>query len=185
MKDATVDRPQLEHAGLVDQIDRRAGAAVEDRGERQLGHLASAGCDSVTVAVMPSATRVVGILDGEARRVGAGRGIGLRRELAQARREAAVRARPQPHAWRATARASPSQVSGSATSGFHLAAMGEPRHRLAERHHLARLGQRRGDHAVGVGLELRIGELIAGEIERARARSSRPSASSLAAFLRS
>ena len=45
--------------------------------------------------------------------------------------------------------------------------MGEPRHRLPDGHDLARLGQRRRDDAVGVGLELRIGELIAGKIERA------------------
>ena len=47
--------------------------------------------------------------------------------------------------------------------------MGEPRHRLADRDDLAGLGERRGDDAVGVALELGIGQLIAGEVERALA----------------
>ncbi len=43
--------------------------------------------------------------------------------------------------------------------------MGKPRHRLADGDHLAGLGQGRGDHAGGVGLEVRIIELVAREIE--------------------
>ena len=43
--------------------------------------------------------RVVGIFDGEARRIGAGRRIRLRREFAQTRREAAVRVRPTAAPW--------------------------------------------------------------------------------------
>src|SRR5215470_17452220 len=31
------DRPQRQHAGVVDHIDGRAGAAVENGGQRQLG----------------------------------------------------------------------------------------------------------------------------------------------------
>ena len=45
--------------------------------------------------------------------------------------------------------------------------MGKPRHRLADRDNLARLGQGRRDHAVGAGLEVRIGKLVTREIERA------------------
>ena len=39
VKDATVTGRSSSAPGGVDQIDRRAGAAVEDGGERQLGHL--------------------------------------------------------------------------------------------------------------------------------------------------
>ena len=45
--------------------------------------------------------------------------------------------------------------------------MGKPRHGLTDRDHLTGLGHGRGDHAVGAGLEVGIGKLIAGEIERA------------------
>ncbi len=45
--------------------------------------------------------------------------------------------------------------------------MGEPHHRLADGDDLTGLGQRRGDHAVGVGLEVGIAELVAREVERA------------------
>src|SRR5258707_5873888 len=45
--------------------------------------------------------------------------------------------------------------------------MREPRDRLAERHHLPGFRQRRGDHAVGVRLEVRISELVVGKFERA------------------
>ena len=44
--------------------------------------------------------------------------------------------------------------------------MREPRDRLADRDHLARLGERRRDDAVGVGLQFGVGELIARELER-------------------
>ncbi len=44
--------------------------------------------------------------------------------------------------------------------------MGEPHDRLTQRHHLARLGQDGGDHTVGVGLEIRVGKLVAREFER-------------------
>ena len=45
--------------------------------------------------------------------------------------------------------------------------MGEPCHRLTEGDDLTGLGQRRRNHAVGIGLEIGIGELVAGEVERA------------------
>ena len=49
---------------------------------------------------------------------------------------------------------------------FLLALVREPRYGLPHGDHLAGLGQRRGDHAVGVRLEVGIVELITGEIER-------------------
>ena len=45
--------------------------------------------------------------------------------------------------------------------------MGELHDRLADRDDLSGFGPRRRDHAVGVGLEIGIGELVAGEVERA------------------
>ena len=115
---------------------------------------------------MPKATDVVRILDGEARRIGAARRIGLRRELAQRRLIAALAVRPQPHGRVRLARLAEPGL-GQRDHGFLLAAMREPRHRLAERDDLSGLRQRRRDDAVGVGLEVAVGELVAREIERA------------------
>ena len=110
---------------------------------------------------------VVGILDGEARRVGAasrGRPAATARAAAQRScgRDPTTGARPSPRLARL---AEPGL--GQRDHRFLLAVMGEPRHRLADGDDLAGLGQRRGDHAVGVGLEFGIGELIAREVERA------------------
>ena len=44
--------------------------------------------------------------------------------------------------------------------------MREPRDRLADRHHLAWLGERRRDDAVGVGFQFGVAELIARQLER-------------------
>ena len=45
--------------------------------------------------------------------------------------------------------------------------MREPRDRLSDRDHLARLGERRRDDAVGVGFQFGVAELVACELERA------------------
>ena len=54
---------------------------------------------------------------------------------------------------------------GQGHLGFLLAAMREPRHRLADGDDLSGLRERRGDDAVGIGAKLGIGELVAGELE--------------------
>ena len=56
---------------------------------------------------------------------------------------------------------------GQRDNGFLPAAMGKPHDRLADGDHLAGLGERGRDHAVGIGLELGIVELAVGEIEGA------------------
>ena len=56
---------------------------------------------------------------------------------------------------------------------FLLAAMRQPRYGLTDRDNLSGLGEGRGDHAINVSLKIAIGELVAGELERAlRARES-------------
>ena len=45
--------------------------------------------------------------------------------------------------------------------------MGKPHHRLADGDDLAGLGKRCRDHAVGIGLEVGIVELVVREVERA------------------
>ena len=79
-------RSQLERTGRVDHIDRWAGPTVEDRRERQLRHRDIGGVRERHRRRHAERDGVVGIVDGEARGVGAGRGIGLRRQLAQAGR---------------------------------------------------------------------------------------------------
>ena len=116
---------------------------------------------------MPKATAVVRVRDSEARRVGAGGGIGLRRELAQPRIEAAVALRPQLHRGLGLARLAEPGLR-QRHHRFLLAPVGEPRHRLADGDDLAGLGQGRGDHAVGVGLEVGIAELHCGARSSAR-----------------
>jgi hypothetical protein len=51
--------------------------------------------------------------------------------------------------------------------------MGKLRDRLADGHHLSGLDACRRDDAVSVGLELGVGQLVAGQIERA-ARARKP-----------
>ena len=166
VKEATVTGRSTSAPVLIDHVDRRAAAAVEDGGERQPRHPAVGRPRQRTVAVMPNATLSSGSRDGEARRVGAGRGVGLRRELAQPGIEAAAALRPQLDRRGGLARLAEPGLR-QRHHGFLLAVVGEPRHRLADGDDLAGLGQGRGDHAVGVGLEVGIAERIAGEVERA------------------
>jgi hypothetical protein len=107
---------------------------------------------------------VIGIGNRETRRIGAGRGIGLRGELAQLGGKAALGIRPEFHTGNRLARlAKPSLRQRN--QRFLLAAMGEPHHALPDGHDLTGLRHGRGDHAIGVGLELRIGKLIACQIK--------------------
>jgi hypothetical protein len=107
----------------------------------------------------------VGILDGEARGIGAGQRVRLRRQLTQACRKTVLGARPQPHArLRLTRLAEPGLRQRD--HGFHFAALRQPHHRLADGDDLPRLRERRGDDAVGIRLELGIGKLVARELER-------------------
>ena len=79
-------RAQLERAGLVDHIDRRTRAAIEDRRERELGNRGVVGVRQRHGRGHAERDCVVGIFDGEARGIGAGLRVGLRRQFAQPRR---------------------------------------------------------------------------------------------------
>ncbi len=95
-------------------------------------------------------------------KVRAGRRVGGGRQLAQARREATVRVRPQRDARRPLAHLSDQDLR----DGDHGVLLAGPRQadgRLADRHDLSGLDLRRRDDAVGIGDEGRIGQGVAGQ----------------------
>src|SRR5205823_9685857 len=95
-----------------------------------------------------------------------GRRVGLWRKFTQSRLEATIAVRPQSNdGLRLTCLGEPGLWQ--CDEGFLLATVGEARHGLTNCDHLTWLGERGGDHAVGIGLEVGIGELVAREIERA------------------
>ncbi len=116
VKEATVTGCSTSAPDALDHVDRRAGAAVENGRERQPRDLGVGRVRQRHGRGHAEGDRVVRVLDGEARRIGAGGGVGLRRELAQPRLEAAVAIGPQPHRRLGLRAPRASQVSGSATT---------------------------------------------------------------------
>ena len=51
---------RLKRARAIDDVDRRAGAAIDDGRQRQFRGRSVRGADSATVAVMPSTTVLSG-----------------------------------------------------------------------------------------------------------------------------
>ena len=109
---------------------------------------------------------VVGIRQREFREIGARRGIGRGRDLAQFRGIFLVRLRPQRHAGRALLGAADQRL-GDRDHGFLFGKARDANRGLAGGDHLAGLDQGRGDDAAGVGDQRRIGKRVLGQFDRA------------------
>ena len=167
VNDATVTGRCTSAPDCIDHIDRRAAAAVEDRRRAAAARPARRPRAKRDGRGHAEGDGVVRVLDREARRIGAGGRVGLRRELAQRAPRSCGRAPTTAARVALDLRASPSQVSGSATTAsfsprWASRATGWP---IATT--WPGSAERRGDDAVGVGLEVGIAELVAREIERA------------------
>ena len=153
-------------AGIVDDIERGIAALAEQRRQRQLRDALGGGIGQRQRRGHAERDAVAGVGQREFREIGARRGIGRRRDLAQLRGVFLVGLRPQRDGGDAVLGAA-DQRFRDRDHGFLLGKARDADRGLAGGHHLPGIDQGRGDDAAGVGDQRRIGQRVLGQFDRA------------------